>query len=80
MQLCIDGVHYRECAIIGPINLKVVQNECCLGRWIVFMRELSMRPTSASTFIEGALESSMTTIRVDKPCAGIVKRSLLGSA
>ena len=27
-----DGVHCRESAGTGPVNLKVVPNECCLGR------------------------------------------------
>ena len=27
-----DGVHCRESAGTGPLNLKVVPNECCLGR------------------------------------------------
>ena len=27
-----DGVHYRESIGTGPVNLKVVPNECCLGR------------------------------------------------
>ena len=31
-QLRTDGVHCREFAGAGPINLKVVPNECCLGR------------------------------------------------
>ena len=32
-QLRIDGVHCRESAGTGPVNLKVVSNECCcLGR------------------------------------------------
>ena len=31
-QLRTDGVHCRESASTGPINLKVVPNECCLGR------------------------------------------------
>ena len=32
-QLGIDGVHCRESAGTGPVNLKVVTNECCcLGR------------------------------------------------
>ena len=31
-QLCTDGVHCREFAGTGPVNLKVVPNECCLGR------------------------------------------------
>ena len=31
-QLRTDGVHCRESAGIGPVNLKVVPNECCLGR------------------------------------------------
>ena len=31
-QLRTDGVHCRESAGTGPVNLKVVPNECCLGR------------------------------------------------
>ena len=31
-QLRTDGVHYRESADTGPVNLKVVPNECCLRR------------------------------------------------
>ena len=31
-QLRTDGVHCRESASIGPVNLKVVPNECWLGR------------------------------------------------
>ena len=31
-QLRTDGVHGRESAGTGPVNLKVVPNECCLGR------------------------------------------------
>ena len=31
-QLRTDGVHYRESTGTGPVNLKVVPNECCLGR------------------------------------------------
>ena len=31
-QLRTDGVHCRESAGTGPVNLKVVLNECCLGR------------------------------------------------
>ena len=27
-----DGVNCRESAGTGPVNLKVVPNECCLGR------------------------------------------------
>ena len=27
-----DGVHCRESAGTGPVNVKVVPNECCLGR------------------------------------------------
>ena len=30
-QLRTDGVHRGESAGIGPVNLKVVANECCLG-------------------------------------------------
>ena len=32
MQLRIDGVHCPESASTRPVNLKVVPNECCLGR------------------------------------------------
>ena len=31
-QLRTDGVHCRESAGTGPVNLKVVPNECCLSR------------------------------------------------
>ena len=31
-QLRTEGVHCRESAGIGPVNLKVVPNGCCLGR------------------------------------------------
>ena len=31
-QLRTDGVHCGESAGTGPVNLKVVSNECCLGR------------------------------------------------
>ena len=31
-QLRTDGVRCREFAGTGPVNLKVVPNECCLGR------------------------------------------------
>ena len=31
-QLRTDGVHCREFAGTGPVNLKVALNECCLGR------------------------------------------------
>ena len=36
MQLRTEGVHCRESAGTGSVNLKVVPNECCLGRspWI----------------------------------------------
>ena len=31
-QLPTDGVYCRKSAGTGPVNLKVVPNECCLGR------------------------------------------------
>ena len=31
-QVRTDGVHFRESAGAGPVNLKAVPNECCLGR------------------------------------------------
>ena len=27
-----DGAHCRESAVTGPVSLKVVPNECCLGK------------------------------------------------
>ena len=30
---CTDGVHCLDFAGTGPVSLKVVPNECCLGRW-----------------------------------------------
>ena len=38
-QLRTDGVHCRESAGTGPVNLKVVPNECCLA-WQVNMDQL----------------------------------------
>ena len=38
-QLRTDGVHCRESAGTGPVNLKVVPNECCLA-WQVTMDQL----------------------------------------
>ena len=37
-QLRTDGVPCRVSAGTGPVNLKLVPNECCLGRspWIIF--------------------------------------------
>ena len=32
-QLRTHGVHCRESSGTGPVNLKVVPNECCLGRY-----------------------------------------------
>ena len=31
-QLRTDGVHCRESAGTGPVNIKVVSKECCLGQ------------------------------------------------
>ena len=31
-EIAFDGVHYRESAGTGPVNLKVAPNVCCLGR------------------------------------------------
>ena len=46
-QLRTDGVHWRESAGTGPVDLEVVPNEYCLGRspWTnVRMRQLRQRP------------------------------------
>ena len=42
-QLRADGVDYRESAGTRPVNLKVVPNECCLGRspWTIIFASLS---------------------------------------
>ena len=32
MQLRTDGVHCRESAGTGPVNLKIIPNGCCIGR------------------------------------------------
>ena len=46
-QLRIDGVHCRESAGTGPVNLKVVPNEWCLGRspWTYQHSPLFLTPT-----------------------------------
>ena len=45
-QLRVDGVHCRESTGTGPINLKVVPNECCLGRspWTNYFIHFSADP------------------------------------
>ena len=42
-----NGVHCRESAGTGPVNLKVVPNECCLGRspWTNYYASLFPTPT-----------------------------------
>ena len=42
-----DGVHCREPAGTGPVNLKVVLNGCCLGRapWTKYYSPLFPTPT-----------------------------------
>ena len=46
-QLRTDGVHCRESAGTGPVNLKVVPNECRLGRspWTNLYSPLFPTPT-----------------------------------
>ena len=46
-QLRIDGIHCRESAGTEPVNLKVVPNECGLGRspWTIFFVLLSFSHT-----------------------------------
>ena len=52
-QLRTDGVHCRESASTGPVNLKVVPNECCLGRspWTNWYSPLFPTPTIGITTI-----------------------------
>ena len=42
-----DGIHCRESAGTRPVNLKVVPNECCLGRslWTNYYAPLLLTPT-----------------------------------
>ena len=49
-QLCTDGVHSRESAGTGPVNLQVVPNECCLSRspWTNLYTPLFPTPTIAT--------------------------------
>ena len=46
-QLRADGIHCRESASTGPVNLKVVPNECCLSRspWTNWYAPLFPTPT-----------------------------------
>ena len=46
-QMRTDGVHCRESAGTGPVNLKAVPNECCLGRspWTNWYPPLFPTPT-----------------------------------
>ena len=46
-QLRTDGVHYRESARTGPVNLKALPNKCCLGRspWTNLYAPLFPTPT-----------------------------------
>ena len=46
-QLRTDGVHCRESAGTGRVNLKAVPNECCLGRspWTNYYSPLFPTPT-----------------------------------
>ena len=46
-QLRTDGVYCRESASTGPVNLKIVPNECCLGRssWTNYYAPLFPTPT-----------------------------------
>ena len=39
-QFRTNGVHCQEPAGTGPVNLKVVPNECCLDTWQVTMDQL----------------------------------------
>ena len=45
-QLRTDGVHCRDSAGTGPVNLKVAPNGCCLGRssWTKLYAPLSHTP------------------------------------
>ena len=45
-QLRTDGVHRRESAGTGPVNVKVVPNECCLGRSPWTSKYVSLFPIS----------------------------------
>ena len=53
-QLRTEGVHCRESAGTGPVNLKVVPNGCCLGRspWTNVWPRL-VRPTNLMSRMNG---------------------------
>ena len=59
-QLCTDGVHCRESADTGPVNLKVVPNKCCLDRspWTKSYAPLFPAPTIG---MNGHVESTRDT-------------------
>ena len=54
-QLRIDGVHRREFAGTGPVNLKVVPNGCCLGRSPWINMPLFTTPTIDSGHVESII-------------------------
>ena len=57
-QLRTNGVHCQESAGTGPVNLKVVPNECCLGRspWTNLYAPLFSTPTINSWCEDGMLK------------------------
>ena len=63
MQLRTDGVHRRESAGIGPVDLKVVPNECCLA-WQVTMDQLICTSLSHTHYWH---EGGMLKVPADVP-------------
>ena len=72
MQLRTDGVHCRESAGTGPVNLKVVSNGCC--HWQVTMDEL-IRASLSHT--HHWYEVGMLKVPV---CTSVSKRARAGLA
>ena len=81
-QLRTDGVHCRESASTGPVNLKVVPNECCLGRspWTKYIRLSFPHPLlvwSGHVESTGVFHDPYRIINTDSGC-GKERRTLIG--
>ena len=64
-QLRTDGVHCRESAGTGPVNLKVVPNECCLGKspWTNYISTRKIAISTSRTL----LPTTTTALSTPKP-------------
>ena len=55
-QLRTDGVHRRESVGAGPVSLKVVPNECCLGRVTMYQSKYASLSHTHSWYEVGMLK------------------------